>query len=111
MTEYRVEITIDVDAETPLSAARTAWSLLTDQNALLPVCDVFDGDGNRTRIDLQEFEGTTPETAPATVTIRGQRFVCEVCGVGIFARHGSQYTCNGCGAVYEGTPISHEGGS
>ena len=60
---YRVEFAIDVVAETPAEACQTAWGLLTNPDALLPVGDVTtltDGEdsgmaGDIERVDLQEL--------------------------------------------------------
>ena len=47
---YRVEFAIDVVAETPAEACQTAWGLLTNPDALLPVGDVT------TLTDGEDFE-------------------------------------------------------
>lgn len=54
--EYRVEIAIDVTAQSPVEAARQAWALLTAPDAMLPVCEVLemDSDDDPATVDLEE---------------------------------------------------------
>jgi hypothetical protein len=57
MRTYQVVIAIDVDAETPETAARDAWTLLTSPDALLPICEVREHNTQTTTcIDLAKEE-------------------------------------------------------
>jgi hypothetical protein len=38
--------------------------------------------------------------------VDGKRFACNDCRATVFTKRGSKYTCNGCGAVYEGEPVA-----
>jgi hypothetical protein len=52
--EYRVVWEIDVCAETPLEAARQARWLQRQTDTTAVVFDVYDPDGDVTRIDLED---------------------------------------------------------
>ena len=56
MTSYSVNWEIDIEAESPVEAARQALKIHRDQNSTATVFDVFDEDGNHTRVDLLEIE-------------------------------------------------------
>ncbi len=53
MKQYKVEISIDVTAETPRKAAALGWRLLSE-GPCRPVCDLFDGSGDKIRVDLED---------------------------------------------------------
>ena len=59
-------------------------------------------------IGLKPKSGSVPEQSteaiPAMVFLNGRNnpsFRCE-CGCNVFAQRGLHFTCNGCGAEYEG---------
>ena len=54
MTTYTVTWTMEIDAETPEEAAREALEIHRDPASLATVFDVYDEDGNYTRVDLLE---------------------------------------------------------
>lgn len=54
MKEYRVEVSIDVDANSPREAAEAAEKLLMQPTSRW-VCDVYDGEG-KIRVDLEDEE-------------------------------------------------------
>ena len=54
MTTYSVNWSIDIEAESPVEAARQALEIHRDPNSTATVFDVYDKDGNHTRIDLLE---------------------------------------------------------
>jgi len=56
MTSYSVNWEIEIDAESPVEAARQALTIHRDQNSTATVFDVFDEEGNCTRVDLLEIE-------------------------------------------------------
>ena len=56
MTTYSVNWEIEVEAESPVEAARQALKIHRDQNSTATVFDVFDEEGNCTRVDLLEIE-------------------------------------------------------
>lgn len=55
MKNYRVEFAIDVTADTPEEACETAWALLNDSQAFLPIGTVTSEDGQSEDIDLQDL--------------------------------------------------------
>jgi hypothetical protein len=52
MKTYSVNWKIDIEAESPVEAARQALEIHQDPNSTATVFDVYDGQGNYTRIDL-----------------------------------------------------------
>ena len=56
MTSYSVNWQIDIEAESPVEAARQALKIHRDQNSTATVFDIYDEDGNCTRVDLLEIE-------------------------------------------------------
>jgi hypothetical protein len=56
MTSYSVNWEIEIEAESPEAAARQALKIHRDQNSTATVFDVFDEEGNCTRVDLLEIE-------------------------------------------------------
>ena len=63
MESYLVEISIDVDADTPLEAAKLAWYLLSGPDTVnLPVCHVSHSPVEQpVVIDLSEHEDNSNE--------------------------------------------------
>lgn len=57
MTTYSVNWQIDIEAKSPVEAAKHALEIHRDQNSMATVFDVYDEDVNCTRVDLQEIEG------------------------------------------------------
>ena len=56
MTSYSVNWQIEIDAELPVEAARQAVEIHRDPNSTATVFDIYDEDGNYTRVDLLEIE-------------------------------------------------------
>ncbi|MGA2229012.1 MAG: hypothetical protein ABSH41_31640 [Syntrophobacteraceae bacterium] len=56
MTSYSVNWKIDIEAESPVEAAKQALEIHRDQNSTAIVFDVFDEHRNYTRVDLLEIE-------------------------------------------------------
>jgi hypothetical protein len=56
MTAYRVNWRIDIEAESPVEAARQALEIHRDLNSTATVFDVYDEEGNYTCVDLLEIE-------------------------------------------------------
>lgn len=56
MSDYMVSFEIDVTADNPEEAVKEAWRLLSGKDAMLPVGDAIEGDGEKTRVDLQELK-------------------------------------------------------
>ena len=56
MTSYSVNWEIEIEAESPEAAARQALKINRDQNSTATVFDIYDEDGNHTRVDLLEIE-------------------------------------------------------
>ena len=56
MTSYSVNWQIDIESESPVEAARQALKIHRDQNSTATVFDIYDEDGNYTRVDLLEIE-------------------------------------------------------
>jgi|GEM_PF-3251141 hypothetical protein len=56
MTSYSVNWQIDIEAESPVEAARQALKIHRDRNSTATVFDIYDEDGNHTRVDLLEIE-------------------------------------------------------
>jgi hypothetical protein len=54
MTSYHVTWEIDLDAETPLEAARDALAIQRDSGSLATVFTVFGEDGSQSRVDITE---------------------------------------------------------
>lgn len=46
--------------------------------------------------------GSEGVATAAMVKVNGKRFFCE-CGANVFMRRGDTFTCNGCGAEYDGS--------
>jgi hypothetical protein len=53
---YHVLWEIDIEAESPIDAARQALRIQRDPDSTATVFDVTDGDGNTQRIDLDEAD-------------------------------------------------------
>jgi hypothetical protein len=56
MTTYSVNWRIDIEAGSPVEAARQALEIHRDSNSTATVFDIYDEDGNCTRVDLLEIE-------------------------------------------------------
>jgi hypothetical protein len=56
MKTYTVKWTIEIDSETPEEAARETLEIQRDPASLATVFDIYDEEGNCTRIDLLERE-------------------------------------------------------
>jgi hypothetical protein len=56
MTTYSVNWKIEIEAESRVEAARQALEIHRDPNSTATVFDVYDQDGNCTRVDLLEVE-------------------------------------------------------
>ena len=56
MTSYSVNWQVEIDAESPVEAARQALKIHRDQNSTATVFDIYDEDGNSTHVDLLEIE-------------------------------------------------------
>ena len=52
MTAYSVSWRIDIEAESPVEAARQALEIHRDPNSTATVFDIYDEDGNHTCVDL-----------------------------------------------------------
>ena len=57
---FRVVYTIDLNANSPLQAARQAYQILTSPDSQLPVLDVIDHRGRVRRIDLAKRRRSRP---------------------------------------------------
>lgn len=51
--QYRVKFEIDVDAASPTDAAEQAWHLLSGSQALLPIAEMTDEQGEAFIVDLE----------------------------------------------------------
>lgn len=56
MIKYLVVWEIDVEAESPQYAAELAWQIMRRADSTAIVFDVFDGQGSKVRVDLEEVE-------------------------------------------------------
>jgi hypothetical protein len=54
MTTYSIKWEIEIDAKTPEEAARKAFEIHRDPASMATVFDVYDKEGNYTRVDLLE---------------------------------------------------------
>jgi hypothetical protein len=72
MTSYSVNWRIDIEAESPVEAARQALEIHRDPGSLATVFEVYDEDGHHTSVDLLE----TGEDRIAGIT-GGQRDLSE----------------------------------
>lgn len=54
MTTYNIKWEIEIDAKTPEEAARKALEIQRDPASLATVFDIYDEEGNHTRVDLLE---------------------------------------------------------
>ena len=52
---YRVVYVIDVNADSPLDAAKKTERIMTDPDSLAPVLEVVDQGGKVTKIDLSKI--------------------------------------------------------
>lgn len=69
MTSYSVNWEIEIEAESPEAAARQALKINRDQNSTATVFDIYDEDGNHTRVDLLEIEEEQMVRLPAVSRI------------------------------------------
>ena len=53
---YRISWEIDIDADTPVEAARKALAVQRDPESIATVFDVTDERGKRVRVDLSKQE-------------------------------------------------------
>jgi hypothetical protein len=53
---YHVTWEIDVTAKNPQDAAKKAWKMMRGHGSTANVFDVFDSDGEKTHVDLQEIK-------------------------------------------------------
>jgi hypothetical protein len=61
MAEYRCRVEIDVDAKSPQEAARTAYELLTNPEAIPWIVEVFSDDqGPPVEVDLDPLLNKEP---------------------------------------------------
>lgn len=62
MKTYRVEWSIDVDADTPELAAKRAWAMMRGEHSTANVFEVLecDGTGEAVMVDLQELNEKEP---------------------------------------------------
>lgn len=57
MTEYRIRYEIDIEAETPLEAAREAYECMRSPESMLPILEVFENDsGQLTLVDTIDLD-------------------------------------------------------
>lgn len=62
LNQYTVAFTIDVEADTPDEAARRAWALLSEPEAMKPIATVIEQPlGEEQEIDLEELESATTD--------------------------------------------------
>lgn len=64
MPEYQVVWEMAAWADSPEEAAQHARKLQLDPTAMVGVFDVFDKEGNRRRVDLDDDEGEHPIPCP-----------------------------------------------
>jgi len=56
MPSFRIVWEVDVDADTPLEAAREAFSMMTDPESTAVVFSVTDPNGDTVTIDLDDMD-------------------------------------------------------
>ncbi len=54
MTDYYIEWSIDLEAETAREAAQKALEIMRDPSSIATVFRIYDEDGNPVQVDLQE---------------------------------------------------------
>ncbi len=80
MKTWLVTWECDVEARTPVAAARKARKMIRAHGGVATVYKVFDGDGESTSVDLTEIENG--DGCPACGAWLESNGVCEECGKG-----------------------------
>ena len=60
MTDYYIEWSIDLEADSPRDAARKALEIMRDPASIATCFNVYDEDGNPVAVDLMEDEQIAP---------------------------------------------------